>query len=213
MRCTICSLSARPRPVPPCRAPWAPWLNGRKSRSTSSACIPAPVSWTARRSRAVTPPGGVGANGHRHAPGVGELEGVAHEVHDDLPQPVRVSHDEQVVAAVEGEREALADGDRPERGGHLGGHVAGAEGAARQGTAVVSALDRSRTSLSSESNDSPELRARPTYSAWREVRPSTSSASSMPRTPLSGVRISWLAAAGKAVFARVAASASSRAEA
>ena len=131
---TICWLRARPRPVPPKRAPWAPCTKGRKSRWISSASMPAPVSETDEpqpRGRR----GGVAvdADGDVHLSALGELQRVADEVHDHLAQPHRVADEDAVVTALDRQVEALAPGDGQQGGDHLGGDVGRPERALGQG--------------------------------------------------------------------------------
>ena len=103
--------------------------------------------------------------------------------------------------------EAFAPGHGEQGGDHLGGDFRGPERALGQRDRgglglgqVEHVVEQHEEGLTRAAGQRDEL-GLPGLSC------SSPSASSMPRTPLSGVRISWLAAARNAVLARVAASA------
>ena len=75
----------------------------------------------------------------------------------------------------------------------------------------ASTFEKSRMSLMTSSRDSAELWATSRYSRWLGSSLVPSASSSIPSTPFIGVRISWLMLARNSLFARLAASAASRA--
>jgi hypothetical protein len=60
------------------------WTNGWKIRLSLSAGDPVPVSVTSKRSSAPAADGGVAAHPDDDLAGLGELQGVLHEVRQDL---------------------------------------------------------------------------------------------------------------------------------
>ena len=90
-------LIASPRPVPPYfrEVELSAWVNGWNSRACCSGGMPMPVSRTAN-TRSIVPGGRSAAGGgeadlHGHLALLGELERVADQVRQDLPQPQGVA--------------------------------------------------------------------------------------------------------------------------
>ena len=81
---------ARPRPVPLCRraGPLSACSNSAKMRSIASGCTPGPVSRTAKRSMisdvSARANAGRRLQRERNPAAFGKLDGVAHEIHQDL---------------------------------------------------------------------------------------------------------------------------------
>ena len=75
----------------------------------------------------------------------------------------------------------------------------------------ASIFEKSSTSLITPSSASPDSEAVATYERWAESSSVSERISSIPITPLSGVRISWLMLARNSDFAREAAIASASA--
>ncbi len=71
----------------------------------------------------------------------------------------------------------------------------------------ASIREKSRMSSTMDRSDSPDDRASSASRRWLGVRPDSTSSSVVPRTPLSGVRISWLMLARNCDLARLADSA------
>ena len=85
---------ARPRPVPPYLRVVEPsaWMNGLKIAACCSCGTPMPVSDTLNRSTASTVCLRLGFDGQHHLAVLGELDGVADEIRDDLAQAAGVAH-------------------------------------------------------------------------------------------------------------------------
>ena len=203
---------ARPSPVPPKRrvVELSACTKGWKIRSIAAGAMPMPESATTSDQLAGLRRPGAERGGQRHLPGLGELDGVADEVEEDLAEPRRVAaerHRRHVVGEVE--LDALARGLRPEHRLEAREQVAKLE---------VGALDLARARLDLREvedvvQDVHQRLARVvmTSTSSRCSRVSSVWASSpvRPSTPFIGVRISWLMVARKLLFARLAASAAS----
>ena len=149
---------------------------------------------------------------HDHLALLGELDGVAHQVDDDLAQPVRVAR-----PGPSGTSGAMWQASsRPFCGARMASVLQGVADSSRAGRSrscsrsslPASILEKSRMSLitvSSESADDFD-QSRGTRAARRSARcPAASSV--MPMMPFIGVRISWLMLARNSLLARLAASA------
>ena len=140
---------------------------------------------------------------------LGELDGVADQVDQDLPQRGRVADERvghvgrDVAMPARGPSRAACSGQRLER-------VARARRAARTASRSSSSLpasifEKSRMSLMIASSDVGRRRAPSAGSRAARRRASVSSSRSvMPMMPFIGVRISWLMLARNSLFARLA---------
>ena len=143
-------------------------------------------------------------------PAAGELNGVADEVDNDLPQSTGVA--DQFVGHVRrnthGQLQALC---RP-LGTRACAMLCRASPASRtadcsSSSLPASILEKSRMSLRIDSSESADDLTMFWYSRCSAVRSVLSSSSVMPRMPFIGVRISWLILARKLLLAPLAASA------
>ena len=152
------------------------------------------------------------------SPALGELDGVADQVDEHLPQPARVA-DERVGHGSEPRgRPARAPSGGRDSASAL---TASPERVARGRTSVASSsslpasiLEKSRMSLITPSSESADCLDQLEILALLGRRASVSSTSSvMPMMPFIGVRISWLMLARNSLFAALLSSAFSRAAA
>ena len=123
MRLTILAAIDSPRPVPPKRREVEPsaCVNASKMSACLSAGMPIPVSRTEARTRTV-PGGSPGTRRrlfdvHAHAAFGGELDGVAHQIHQHLAEAARIAHQHRRQGAghVHVEAQALAPGGHAQR--------------------------------------------------------------------------------------------------
>ena len=144
---------------------------------------------------------------------LGELDGVADQVDDDLPQPARVAdqHVGHVGRNVAGQLQPLLLGPQGQRlRSCRRGCRAGRKSIVSSSSLPASILEKSRMSLMTASSDSAETLDHVQVFALLARSASVSRTSSvMPMTPFMGVRISWLMLARNSLLARLAASAAS----
>ena len=84
---------ARPRPVPPARAPPSSCSNGWNIRARSCCAMPMPVSATTISTRAAASATALARRRDADRPLSGELDGVAHEVDEDLLHLAAISEE------------------------------------------------------------------------------------------------------------------------
>ena len=207
---------ARPSPVPPYRRVVEPsaCANGSKIVSlllggdADAGVGDGEAERRRRRRRAAS-----SATVHDDLAALGELDGVADQVDQDLPQPAGVA--DQRVGHVRrdpaGQLQALVV--RPQRQGLqrlVRSRRAGRTAPGRGSSLPASILEKSRMSLMTVSSASAERLDQAEVLALLAASSSVSSASSvMPMMPFIGVRISWLMLARNSLLARLAASAAS----
>src|SRR6266851_3311892 len=152
---------------------------------------------------------GPGLDPHDHTPSLGELDGIAHQVEEDLAQPDRVA--EQRVGGVggnlTGELQALPAGLERQRLHGVANALAQRERGGLDFQPPASIFVKSRMALMTVRRDAPETLTSSRYSRCSGVRVVCRASSVIPMTAFIGVRISWLILARNSDFARFAASA------
>ena len=205
---------ARPRPVPP-RSRFAAestWVKRWKRCRFAASGMPTPVSRTATRSR--PPSAAIEAEARLDAARLGELDRVADEVDQHLPEPRRRRR--RATGGTSSATVALTSRSRPPQPAAISATTSRTQAAHVRRRAVegdpvrlelreVEDVVQDRRAAAAPSRTAIAARSR-----WAGSRSVRRIRSSMPITPFIGVRISWLMVARNSDFATDAPSASSR---
>ena len=159
-------------------------------------------------------PGGLGVDVDDHLAPLRELHRVREQVEEHLPEPSAVAHDSRRHARRRRDSRARRRFSEA-RGATMSSapstHSRRSNGSRSSSSLPASIFEKSRMSSITRRSASPLDRTTSANSRCSGVSSVPSSRPVIPITAFIGVRISWLIVARKALFARVAASASSRA--
>ena len=200
---------ASPRPVPPKRrvVEVSAWVNGSNSCARCSRSMPIPVSRTCTRSRAEASPARFASARTDTSPESVNLIALASRFvricRRRCSSPRSVPGTESAMKSVSSTPLACASGASIAPVESTTSR--GSNGRSSRSSLPASIFEKSSTSLMTFSSASPELTAVSTSDRCSSLSGVSPSSSSMPITPLSGVRISWLMLATKSDLASDAA--------
>ena len=178
-------------------------MNGSNSRARVASLIPMPLSVTVIFTERLPSASNRLSSADADEAAVGELDGVADQIEQDLAHPHRIAGDPvgAVCRGIGEQRQTVSAGLRQHRLDRARDQLVYAERERLDSIRPASIFEKSRTSSMMRSRACALSRITATLRACAVSSGERSNTSIIPSTPFIGVRISWLIAARKVDFA------------